>query len=46
MLMTILKIAAGVAVVAIIAMVLLAVVWGIASSVRERRGARNDNGPR
>ena len=42
--MTILKIVAGVAVVGIIAMVLLAVVWGIASSIRERRAARDDNG--
>lgn len=42
--MTILKIVAGVAVVGIIVMVLLAVVWGIASSIRERRITRDDNG--
>lgn len=41
MLLTILKIVAGIAVVGIVALVLLAVVWGISTSLRESR-ARKD----
>lgn len=44
MLMTLLKIVAGIAVVGIVALVSLAVVWGIASSIRERRASRDDHG--
>lgn len=46
MLMTILKVVAGIAVLGIIVLVLLAVVWGISSSIRERGKPKNthDNG--
>jgi hypothetical protein len=44
MLMTILKIIAGLAVLGIIALVMLAVVWGIASSIHQRRGQGKNRG--
>ena len=40
MLLTLLKIVAGIAVVGIVALVLLAVVWGISTSVRESRARK------
>jgi len=42
MLTTLLKIVAGIAVVGIVALVSLAVVWGIASSIRERRVSKDN----
>jgi Na+-transporting methylmalonyl-CoA/oxaloacetate decarboxylase gamma subunit len=41
MLLTILKVVAGMAVLGIIVLVLLAVVWGISTSIRERRTRKN-----
>jgi hypothetical protein len=43
MLMTVLKIVAGIAVVGIITLVMLAVVWGIASSIREKRRTKDNH---
>jgi hypothetical protein len=40
MLMTLLKIVAGLAVTGIVALVLLAVVWGISTSLRETRARK------
>ena len=42
--MTLLKIIAGLAVLGIIVLVTLAVVWGIASSIRERRAQKKNHG--
>jgi len=44
MLMTLLKIVAGIAVAGIITLVSLAVIWGIASSIRERRTSKDNHG--
>ena len=40
MLLTLLKIVAGIAVVGIVALVLLAVVWGISTALRESRSRK------
>jgi hypothetical protein len=44
MLLTILKIIAGIAVLGIVGLVLLAVVGGLAAANRSKRGTGNDNG--
>jgi hypothetical protein len=44
MLLTILKIIAGIAVLGIVALVLLAVFGGLVAAIRAKRGTENDHG--